>query len=231
MLPAEKDIFDALNAYVGRFLANAVIGSTKKKLRSLGLNPAACSNHDVFESMIPASRTFISDTAQRDDFERRLAELLGVRTLRAVDRPGPEAEIVADPSARSEIRVEREADVLEARRACRAICAAAGLSETDTVKTCTVASELARNIVQYARQGTLVVERIVHPRAGVRIVASDEGPGISNLDAILAGRHVSKRGMGRGIVGSKALMDEFDIDSNPKRGTIVEAVRYTSATR
>ena len=62
--------------------------------------------------------------------------------------------------------------------------------------------------------------------AGIEIVAHDEGPGIGNLDEILAGRYRSRTGMGLGLVGAKRLMDELTIETGPGKGTTVTARRY-----
>jgi serine/threonine-protein kinase RsbT len=52
------------------------------------------------------------------------------------------------------------------------------------------------------------------------MVASDDGPGIANLDEIMAGRYRSRTGLGLGLLGSKRLSDSFDIQTSA-RGTCV----------
>ncbi len=52
------------------------------------------------------------------------------------------------------------------------------------------------------------------------IHVSDEGAGIKNLPEILEGRSTSATGMGLGIVGTRRLMDHFEIQSSAK-GTLV----------
>src|SRR4029077_15053425 len=56
------------------------------------------------------------------------------------------------------------------------------------------------------------------------IVVSDSGPGISNLDDIWDGRYKSETGMGLGIIGTKRLMDEFDLSSD-SNGTRVRLAK------
>src|SRR5262249_46351098 len=54
------------------------------------------------------------------------------------------------------------------------------------------------------------------------IAITDEGPGIRNLDQILAGKYQSETGMGLGLLGARRLMDQFRVDSAPGRGTTVQ---------
>jgi serine/threonine-protein kinase RsbT len=60
----------------------------------------------------------------------------------------------------------------------------------------------------------------------LEITASDHGPGITNLDQILAGRYVSKTGMGMGLSGCRNLVDEFDVQTTAGAGTTVTLRKY-----
>jgi len=53
---------------------------------------------------------------------------------------------------------------------------------------------------------------------------SDSGPGIRNLDEILEGRYVSETGLGMGIIGTRRLMDEFNIETTAA-GTIIRMAK------
>ena len=63
-------------------------------------------------------------------------------------------------------------------------------------------------------------------RVGVEIVARDEGPGIEDLDQVMSGRYRSRRGLGLGLRGTKRLMDEFRVDTEPGEGTTVLVRKY-----
>jgi len=91
-------------------------------------------------------------------------------------------------------------------------------------KIVTATSELARNIHMYAAAGDIEIHIASAPRAGMRVSASDRGPGIPDLDGVMGGRARSKRGMGLGLRGVKAMADDFTIDSAPGRGTSVSAL-------
>jgi serine/threonine-protein kinase RsbT len=55
----------------------------------------------------------------------------------------------------------------------------------------------------------------------VVVVASDDGPGIRDVDAALREGFGTKGGLGLGLPGVRRIMDEFDIDTTPNRGTRV----------
>jgi serine/threonine-protein kinase RsbT len=102
-----------------------------------------------------------------------------------------------------------------------------GLSKFASVKVATAVSELARNIVFYAGKGSIELRsRLDGPETRLEIVAADQGAGIApeKLDAIFAGTFRSERGMGKGLVAVQKLVDEFQIDSRPGRGTRVSCV-------
>ncbi len=89
-------------------------------------------------------------------------------------------------------------------------------------KIATIISELARNMVLYAGGGKVVVGSVGAERKCVFIRAVDEGSGIADVDAILAGRKVSRNGRGLGLIGTKRLADRFRLHTGPT-GTWIEA--------
>ncbi len=120
-----------------------------------------------------------------------------------------------------EIPIVIEDDIVRARGAGRDMCRDLGFTEINQVKVATAISELARNIFQYAKTGLVVLRRLNAPRVGIEIVASDKGAGIPNLQVVLGGGYRSRTGMGKGLLGSRRLMDHFEIDTAPDRGTTV----------
>jgi len=127
----------------------------------------------------------------------------------------------AVPAARKRIPVRSDADVLVAQSTCQQLCSAF-FNSTDVVRLATVVSELARNIYMYAREGEILLE-VAEAADGVRfsVEARDQGPGIANLEHVLSGAYNSRTGLGRGLKGSKALLDGMDVDTGPGRGTTV----------
>jgi len=125
------------------------------------------------------------------------------------------------------LAIDSEKDIASARLEAWAEAVRIGLSKFTSVKVATAVSELARNIVFYAGRGTIELR----PRQDARetrleIVAADQGAGIApeKLDAIFAGTYRSERGMGKGLVAVQKLVDEFQIDTRPGRGTRVSCV-------
>jgi serine/threonine-protein kinase RsbT len=125
------------------------------------------------------------------------------------------------------IRVETEADVVLARQRVREIAATVGFSESELVFISTAASEIARNIVQFADRGHLLVSRIDEDtRQGVQIIARDVGRGIEDLELATSEGYSSYGGMGLGLPGCRRLMDEFEIESEVDRGTTVTMKKW-----
>ena len=126
------------------------------------------------------------------------------------------------------IALESEHDIAVARGEVRVMAAALGFRLIDQTRLATVASELARNVVKYARRGRM----IVHPHAGaagrrgLRLIFEDSGPGIPDLAAAMRDGFSTGRGLGKGLPGSRRLVDEFEIDSEVGRGTRETIVRW-----
>ena len=79
-------------------------------------------------------------------------------------------------------------------------------------------------MVLYAGGGYLSVEPCPKGRPRVTIVASDGGPGIADLTAILGGRYRSRTGAGLGLLGSKRLSGAFDVATGPAGTTVTAEV-------
>lgn len=120
-----------------------------------------------------------------------------------------------------DIEIKVEGDIVRARGAGRDMCRDLGLSEINQVKVATAISELARNIFHYAQTGNITLRRLTTPRAGIEVVATDNGPGIPDLKLVLSGSYKSKTGMGKGLLGARRLVDFFEVDTGPGRGTKV----------
>jgi signal transduction histidine kinase len=118
------------------------------------------------------------------------------------------------------VRINRDEDVVVARQRARQIADALAFDGQDQTRISTVVSEMARNVARYAASGAVEFAIDVEDEALV-ITVSDEGPGIPHLHSVLEGRYRSDTGMGLGILGARRMMDAFDIESTPGRGTIV----------
>ena len=63
-------------------------------------------------------------------------------------------------------------------------------------------------------------------RKGLRLTFKDEGPGIPDLAQAMTDGWTSGSGLGMGLSGSKRLVNEFDIDTGPGRGTKIVIARW-----
>lgn len=125
------------------------------------------------------------------------------------------------------ILIRSESDLTRVRDRIRLAAREMGFDNVTQIKLTTVASELTRNIYEYARTGSITVAVIEKDgRKGMEIVCEDNGPGISDLDKVLSGQFTSKTGLGKGLSGSQRIMDEFNVASQPGLGTRVEAVKW-----
>jgi serine/threonine-protein kinase RsbT len=158
----------------------------------------------LVEALRPGLRVFL-DPEQQNTVLRELREL-----------GGSAAEF-----APASIPIKTEADISIARNAARGLCQRMGARALLVQRVATVVSELARNIVSYTSGGVIdLIPSSELPRR-VRVRATDRGPGISNLQEILAGKYRSRTGLGLGLLGAKRLADRFDVLTSPL-GTRVE---------
>ena len=121
-------------------------------------------------------------------------------------------------------------DILVARQNGRSLARQVGFSSpTDLTLIATAISELARNIVYYAKQGEVVLDTIQqNGKSGISIVAKDKGPGITNIAQAMQAGYSTSGGLGLGLPGVQRLMDQFEIVSNVGKGTTVTASKWVS---
>lgn len=127
------------------------------------------------------------------------------------------------------IPIRSDLDIVQARQEGRSMAAAIGFNGSDLTVVATAISELARNILKYARVGEILL-RPVHQntRRGILIIARDEGPGIADIQLALRDGYTTSQGLGLGLPGTRRLMDEFEISSTVGKGTTVTARKWIS---
>ena len=120
-------------------------------------------------------------------------------------------------------------DIVAVRQAVRKQAVSIGLGIVDQTKFVTAASEIARNTLDYGGGGTALLELVEKEptrRAGLRLIFEDTGPGIPDIELALSDGYTSGNGMGLGLSGARRLSNEFDIWSEPDKGTRVTLVRW-----
>lgn len=119
-------------------------------------------------------------------------------------------------------------DIIRARQIGRAEASKLGFSSTDSTLIATAISELARNIIMYAKQGEITVCPVYsQEKQGIVVIARDNGPGIADIRQILQEGYSTSRSLGLGLPGVRRLMDEFEIESELGKGTVVTARKWT----
>jgi serine/threonine-protein kinase RsbT len=125
------------------------------------------------------------------------------------------------------VAINSDQDIVTARQKGRALAMEAGFSTGDATLIATAISELARNIVSYARKGEITLKIVsASVRQGILIVASDNGPGIPDIRQAMRDGFSTSGSLGLGLPGVRRLMDEFEITSQPGKGTMVAVKKW-----
>jgi serine/threonine-protein kinase RsbT len=130
-------------------------------------------------------------------------------------------------TANSIISIRADGDIAVARMAARDIARQMGFSAVNQARIATATSELARNMLQYAGEGTVSIRLVQRSnRDGLELVFTDHGPGIVDVGKFLqpGGFVNGKRSIG--ISASRRLMDEFDIVTAPHHGTTITCRKW-----
>lgn len=120
-----------------------------------------------------------------------------------------------------EIRIEKEADIIAIRQLVRELTKAHKFDQFAAAALTTAASELSRNVWVHAKSGLARVGVLRGNRVGLELSFVDRGPGIADIDRVLAGGYSTANSLGLGLSGTKRLVDEFHIESESGRGTTI----------
>lgn len=139
--------------------------------------------------------------------------------------PATEAMVPSAEAVR--VRIGSSADIVAARQQGRALASRVGFSTSNLTVIATAISEIARNIVEYAKEGEIALSLVTDGhKKGIEVVATDRGPGIPDVPTVMRDGYSTGRGMGIGLPGARRLMDEFDIASEVGKGTIVRMRKW-----
>ena len=127
----------------------------------------------------------------------------------------------------SVVQLRNEQDIVAARQAVRLATQELKFSLVDQTKMVTAASELARNALVHGGGGAMTSEVLEDGvKNGLRLTFSDEGPGIPDVKLAMTDGWTSGKGMGMGLSGAKRLVNDFELDTQPGRGTRVTITRW-----
>jgi serine/threonine-protein kinase RsbT len=127
-----------------------------------------------------------------------------------------------------EIRVpiHTDQDIATARQKGRSLATEVQFSKLEATLIATAISELARNIVTYAKKGEIRLKVINGSRRGIQVIAHDEGPGIADVEQALRDGFSTSGSLGMGLPGVRRLVDEFHIVSEQNHGTTVTVSKW-----
>lgn len=118
------------------------------------------------------------------------------------------------------IGITREVDRHIAVIAAGKLAAAAGFDRILQNRVSTAVSELVTNICRYAKKGTIHIKVIEGAKKkGIEIIAGDDGPGIEDVEKAMQEGFSTAKSLGIGLPGVRRLMDEFEIETTPGKGT------------
>jgi serine/threonine-protein kinase RsbT len=125
------------------------------------------------------------------------------------------------------VAIGSDEDLVPARAQARALAERLGFSRTDATLIATAISEIARNIVVHVGQGEIELRPVEEEsRRGLVVIAHDDGPGIRDVEAAVRDGYAGRGGLGLGLPGARRLMDDFDVVSQPGRGTTVTMTKW-----
>jgi len=118
-------------------------------------------------------------------------------------------------------------DIVTARQRGRSLATELGFEGTEVTLVAAAISEVARNIVEYAKSGEILFQPVKNgTKQGLCVVARDQGPGIADVAQAMQYGYSTRKGLGVGLPGAKLLMDEFDIVSKPGAGTTITMKKW-----
>jgi len=130
-------------------------------------------------------------------------------------------------SASALLPIRDASDLAVVRRHVRAFASEQGLGEVAVEALATAVTEIARNVLDHADGGVLRMEPSLRgAQSGVAVTVQDCGPGIADLAQAMQDGYSTRDSLGMGLPGARSLVDDFEIDSQPGRGTTVRLWKW-----
>lgn len=131
--------------------------------------------------------------------------------------------------SKDKIIIEREQDVILFRNRVKEFAQKIKMSLVNQTKLITAASELVRNMLKYADGGDITIEVVSKGRDnGIRLVFSDQGPGISDIRLAMKDGWSTTKSLGLGLPGAKRLVNDFNISSELNKGTVITIIKWVN---
>jgi len=129
--------------------------------------------------------------------------------------------------SKEEFLIIKEQDVIPFRNRVKDAAVKCGMGLLNQTKLITAASELVRNLLKYGGGGAAIIESVNNGREnGVRLIFSDKGPGIADVNLAMRDGYSTGKSLGLGLPGTKRLVNEFNIESTVGEGTTVTIIKW-----
>jgi serine/threonine-protein kinase RsbT len=130
---------------------------------------------------------------------------------------------------KDEMEVVREQDVVPFRNRVREYAVRIKMGLVNQTKLITAASELVRNMLNYAQGGRIRIEIVSRGRDnGIRLTFADNGPGIANIELAMKDGYSTGKSLGLGLPGARRLVNEFNIQTEAGKGTTVTIIKWSN---
>lgn len=127
------------------------------------------------------------------------------------------------------INIAKEQDVVLFRNRVKEFATKIKMGLVNQTKLITAASELVRNMLRYADGGDISIEVVSKGREnGIRLVFSDKGPGIKDIQMAMKDGYSTGKSLGLGLPGAKRLVNDFNIVSEVNKGTVVTIIKWAN---
>jgi serine/threonine-protein kinase RsbT len=124
------------------------------------------------------------------------------------------------------IKIASEMDIFFIQNELMKVIVPIGFDLVEQNKIKTIVSELAYNIIKYAKKGLIKISQLEERgKKGILIEATDRGPGIIDIDNALKDNYSTSGTLGLGLPGIKRMANYLKIESYPDKGTKV-VVKY-----
>lgn len=128
-------------------------------------------------------------------------------------------------SVQKKVSIKTDKDMLVAKAVLRELAQEIMMQPLELTKLATATSEIARNMLDYAKGGEMTATVIKRGlKEGISVICTDQGPGIADMALAMKNGWSSKGSLGLGLPGAKRLVNEFDVESEQGKGTSISLI-------
>lgn len=121
-------------------------------------------------------------------------------------------------------QIKSEKDLAIVRNRVRENAKSIGMNILNQTKLMTAASELMRNMLNYAGGGQVSMH-IIDNNLGLQLMFEDKGPGIKDINLAMEDGYSTAKSLGVGLPGARRLVDKFEIETSAN-GTRITVLKW-----